>query len=110
MFPGLEVVHTHDEEGEGPAAADGVDHPPDTESVDGAVDLCLHVLVAVAAHGHHAVLLAVDPVLQELFDGYPSALVLSKRAAFPLPKHIRLWLPRAPDVISEENRSNKNVR
>ena len=61
------------------------------------------LLPARLRHGHHAVLLAVHPVLQELFDGYPSALVLSQRTSFPLPEHIGLWLPRAPDVISDEN-------
>ena len=66
------------------------------------------LLPARLRHRHHAVLLAVHSVLQELLDGDPSALVLGKRASFPLPEHIRLWLPRTPDVVSEENRWNEN--
>ena len=65
------------------------------------------LLSAGFRHRHHAVLLAVHPVLQELFDGYPSALVLTQRASFPLPKDVWLWFPRAPDVISEDSRGNK---
>ena len=51
-------------------------------------------------HRHHAVLLAVDAVLEELLDGDPAALILVDVAPFSLPDHVRLWLSRAPDVVS----------